>query len=332
MEYIGYVYHDKEYFEHHGILGMKWGVRRFQNPDGSLTPAGEARYNRKQKREEAKTARAEAKRAKEAAKPPTKAEIRAQQLEKLSKMSDQEIRDAIARKQLENQYKQLVLGPDEVSAGKKYMNTLKDKAINALIDAGVNVGKAYVEKALKDRLGLNDKGTDLNTEIQKENLKSRKLANESAELKLKQEKAKVKADKKEDRAEKKEEKKSESYDKEKKELDLNKNKLQLEKDKASYQQDLKEWNSSKNNAQKAETPKSSLPEKPKAETPKSSSREKDIVTSDSLKDFMSDAFDRPITHARPQDNTSKSFTNNFNNKPIKDLDDYTQSLLDKNKK
>lgn len=32
------------YLAHHGILGQKWGIRRFQNPDGSLTLAGRERY------------------------------------------------------------------------------------------------------------------------------------------------------------------------------------------------------------------------------------------------------------------------------------------------
>jgi hypothetical protein len=31
---------------HHGILGMKWGVRRYQNADGSLTEKGKQRYNK----------------------------------------------------------------------------------------------------------------------------------------------------------------------------------------------------------------------------------------------------------------------------------------------
>lgn len=35
---------EQEHLEHWGILGMKWGVRRYQNKDGSLTSAGRARY------------------------------------------------------------------------------------------------------------------------------------------------------------------------------------------------------------------------------------------------------------------------------------------------
>ena len=33
------------YIYHHGIKGQKWGIRRYQNKDGSLTPSGKKRYS-----------------------------------------------------------------------------------------------------------------------------------------------------------------------------------------------------------------------------------------------------------------------------------------------
>lgn len=39
-------YYEVPYLMHHGILGMKWGVRRYQNKDGSLTPRGRKHLER----------------------------------------------------------------------------------------------------------------------------------------------------------------------------------------------------------------------------------------------------------------------------------------------
>lgn len=45
MYYVGtFPFGDELY--HHGIKGQKWGIRRFQNPDGSYTEAGLKRYRR----------------------------------------------------------------------------------------------------------------------------------------------------------------------------------------------------------------------------------------------------------------------------------------------
>lgn len=46
LSYVLYkgVLTDTNPIRHMGILGMKWGVRRYQNEDGTLTPAGKERY------------------------------------------------------------------------------------------------------------------------------------------------------------------------------------------------------------------------------------------------------------------------------------------------
>ena len=57
MEYLP-SYMDSLYLEHHGILGQKWGVRRYQNEDGSLTSEGKKHQEKRNKKADVLDAKA----------------------------------------------------------------------------------------------------------------------------------------------------------------------------------------------------------------------------------------------------------------------------------
>ena len=113
---------DNNYLQHHGILGMKWGVRRYQNKDGSLTAAGRKRVAKLDAEREALTG----KNSNSGDPAPKKRTIH--------DVPDDELRKMVERRRMENDYLSLTkhiqeLTPKRVSKIKKFVHYMGDKVI-----------------------------------------------------------------------------------------------------------------------------------------------------------------------------------------------------------
>lgn len=86
---------------HSGVKGMKWGVRRYQNKDGSLTPLGKKRTGKKVDIHDDYK--------------------KAHNRKSVKSMSDAELRSRLNRLDMEKRYSQM--NPSTVNKGKNYVNT-----------------------------------------------------------------------------------------------------------------------------------------------------------------------------------------------------------------
>lgn len=175
------------YLIHNGVKGMKWGVRRYQNKDGSLTDAGKKRYARDAREKEynkydentstyfkaskkngrtdleadpSRYVKEDMSRTKKLVDETTGMSNKLKQANDtamrnrkknsvdLSKMSDKEMRDAINRAFLEKQYADMCV-PQNTSKGREYASKLLETTGTVLAIGSSALGIALAIKELR---------------------------------------------------------------------------------------------------------------------------------------------------------------------------------------
>lgn len=145
------IHTDSTVLAHYGIKDMKWGVRRYQNPDGSLTPLGRQRYGNGGDGNDGSESSGHG-----GGKAASSASDEKPKVKSASEMTDNELRDRINRMNMEKQYKQLVaeMNPEKKSIAKKL-----------LAEAGENLGRRMlglaVDKIIDAARSRGEKGGSL---------------------------------------------------------------------------------------------------------------------------------------------------------------------------
>ena len=140
---------------HHGIKGQKWGVRRFQNKDGSLTADGKKRYgaddykNTLDKVNSAGKIVDEVRKYNNSSQKSNDPDMERRIRKSINNMSDKELQQRVQRLSMEDNYTRMMMHRENLEKGESFVNKALNISTTALQGAATALTIAMILKQLK---------------------------------------------------------------------------------------------------------------------------------------------------------------------------------------